>query len=116
MKRQLVLIGVLLMLPGCMTQQADKWEKYAYNNELRRCLNQHHHSNVTLTPAEYAETEQYRSTVDPSLDNTGAIQAVYDKKKAAIMSECNKGAELAGNKARSGPSVSLPVVFVAPLY
>lgn len=114
--RKLLTLAVVLTLTGCMTQRDDQYQRAAYKSELDTCLKRQHYYNVTLTPAEYAETERYRSKIDPDLDDTNAIQAVYDKKKAAIMLACDKNAEQSGLRARGGPAVSLPVVFVAPLY
>ena len=68
--RKLLIIG--LLLSGCANPIAQDAYRMAYDSTMHHCTKR---INVTLTPAEYAETEQYRSKIDPDLDDKAAIQA-----------------------------------------
>ncbi len=111
--RKLLIIG--LLLSGCGTTSIqEQAHESTYRNSLTRCVQR---INVVLSPAEYAETEGYRSKIDPDLDNKAAINAVYERKRAQAMDKCRVRAAQEAQAAVSGVnSVTLPVVFVAPLY
>lgn len=111
--RELLILG--LLLSGCASQP--DWYGMAYKQSFDACIRLTTYNKLTtLTPAEYAETEQYRSKVDPELDDKAAIQAVYDRKRQAMFNKCDTEAKMLANNQRYGPPVSLPVTFVAPLY
>ncbi len=113
MKRE-ILISSFLVLVGCASPVAQNAAQTTYNTAYESCVKR---INVTLTPAEYEETEKYRSKIDPDLDDKVAIQAVYERKRASKVEKCRERASQEAQAAANAVNhVSLPVVFVAPLY
>ena len=110
--RKLLIIG--LLLTGCSTGIPESAYRSAYDTSMHYCTKR---IVTKLTPAEYAETEQYRSKVDPDLDNKAAIQAVYARHQALEVDKCRvRASQEAQAHMNAVNKVGLPVVFVAPLY